>query len=473
MAGWLLAGTALAHAGSLGSAEPVSVPSWLFALTGGGVVVASFLFTSFVTDRELIRAIHDRGPTVPVGPFLAAGRRVLRLVGLVGLLAVVLVGLVGPSAAVANLAVLLVWVGWWAGYAMTVYLVGDTWPALNPWRTLSELLPSFDRPYPDRLGAWPSVAALLGLVWIEVVSPLADAPRLLVAVVLGYTVLTLAGAAAVGRETWFAAVDPIARVFRYYGALAPFQRRGGSVTLRVPGAALTAGETGVAVPTGPRSDARRPVRADGAGVGRDRRALVDGLDDVAFVVALVWVTTFDGLVSTPAWAAFGRPIVAAGVPPLAVYLGALAGGFALFLGAFRGASRLVRRSAGTYVTTREIERRFVLALLPIAAGYHLAHFSGYFLALSPTLAAVLTDPLAPPTALVVLALPNWFGGVQLAFVVLGHLVAVWVAHAIAFETFTGRLQPIRSQYPYVVLMVAYTMTSMWLLVQPYAAPPFL
>ncbi|MFC7153994.1 hypothetical protein ACFQPA_00805 [Halomarina halobia] len=477
LAGSLLAGTALAHAGSLGSAEPVSVPSWLFALTGGGVVVASFLFTSFVTDRDLIRAAHERGPTLPAGALLTAGGRALAVVGVVGLAAVVLVGLFGPPAAVANLAVLLVWVGWWAGYAMSVYLVGNTWPALNPWGTLAERLPSLDRPYPERLGAWPSVAALLALVWLEVVSPVADAPRLLAAVVVGYTALTLAGAVVFGRETWFATVDPVARVFRYYGAIAPVQRLPGAVALRAPGAALTGDGTGVAVPADQPTGRDRSVRADGAGADAAirgiRRPLVDGFDEVAFVVALVWATTFDGFVSTAAWAALARPVVALGVPPLAAYLAALVCGFALFLGAYRTASRLARRSAGTYVATREIERRFVLALLPIAAGYHLAHFLGYFLALSPTLAAVLTDPLAPPTDLVVLTLPGWFGGVQLASVVVGHLVAVWVAHATAFETFTGRLQPVRSQYPYVVLMAVYTTTSMWLLMQPYAPPPYL
>ncbi|MFD1514879.1 hypothetical protein ACFSBT_16485, partial [Halomarina rubra] len=201
--------------------------------------------------------------------------------------------------------------------------------------------------------------------------------------------------------------------------------------------------------------------------------LLDGVDDVAFVVALVWTTTFDGLVSTPVWADFAGPIVAAGVSPLAVYLGALLAGFGLFFGVYRLAARFARRTAGSYVATAELDRRFAVALLPIAAGYHLAHFLGYFLTLSPALVAVLGSPLSPPSNLVVAVLPGWFGGVQLACVVVGHLVGVWVAHGVAFETFTGRLQPLRSQYPYVVVMVAYTTTSLWLLMQPYDAPPFL
>ncbi|MFC6834986.1 hypothetical protein [Halomarina ordinaria] len=463
-------GSVHAHAGSLGGAAPVTVPSWLLAVTGGGAVVASFLFTSVVTDRALVRAPYERGPTVSLDRARTVGRRLLSLVGVLALLAVVVVGFVGPVAAVANLGVLLVWVGWWAGYSTTVYLVGNTWPALDPWRTIARHLPSLGYPYPARLGAWPSVVALLALVWLEVVSPLADAPRLLASVVLCYTLVTLAGASVVGRDVWFDRVDPVSRVFRYYGALAPVQRVDGRLALRVPGAALTVSGLSGSPTDRPRT-AERSVRADG---GRVRaRRLVAGPDDVAFVVALVWVTTFDGLVSTAAWAGVARPLVDAGLPPLAVYLGALVVGFLLALGAFRLAARLARRSADAFVAPAELDRRFVLALVPIAAGYHLAHFLGYFLSLSPALAATLADPLSPPMALVVLVPPAWFGGLQVGFVVLGHLVGVWVAHVVAFETFTGRLQPLRSQYPYVALMVLYTTTSIWLLTQPYARPPFL
>jgi hypothetical protein len=437
----VLATPAAAHAGSLALGSPaVSIPAWLFFGTGGGVVAASFLLTSLLTDRALLRSVHRRTAGLPSGPaLLAAGRRLAGAAGVLGLLAVLLGGLFGPPDPVANLAILLVWAGWWAGYTMSVYLLGNTWPALDPWRTVARRLPSRDRDYPDRLGAWPAVAGLLGLVWVEVVSPVAESPRLLAVVVLGYTAVTLAGAWLYG-DSWFRRVDPIAALFRWYGRMAPVQRTDDGLVLRLPGSALA-----------------------------ERRAA--GPDEVAFVVGLVWVTSFDGLVSTPAWRALAAPVVAAGVPGPAVYLVALVAGFGGFLAVYRGAARLVRATADTYVASGAIAERFAPSLVPIAAGYHLAHFSGYFLTLSPALAAALAGPLGGPPRVAVL--PDWFGGVGLALVVLGHLLAVWVAHAVAFETFTGRLQPLRSQYPFVVVMVGYTVTSAWLLGQPYSAPPFL
>jgi hypothetical protein len=51
-------------------------------------------------------------------------------------------------------------------------------------------------------------------------------------------------------------------------------------------------------------------------------------------------------------------------------------------------------------------------------------------------------------------------------------VAIWAAHAAAFDTFPGRLQAIRSQYPYIVVMVLYTMSSLWIVSRPTVAPPY-
>jgi hypothetical protein len=70
-------------------------------------------------------------------------------------------------------------------------------------------------------------------------------------------------------------------------------------------------------------------------------------------------------------------------------------------------------------------------------------------------------------------MPSWFGGLELAFVLVGHLVAIWVAHATAYDVFPGRLQAIRSQYPFILVMVLYTMVSLWIVSEPSVTPPYL
>ncbi|WP_136716441.1 hypothetical protein [Halorientalis salina] len=442
----LFVGPATAHGGSLGAnaRETIAVPTWLFLLTGGSAVGASFLLASFVTDRRLIRDIHGWYRARPF-PARRVARLAGHLLGVAGLLVVLVLGYLGPSEALANPAILVVWVGWWAGFTATTYLVGNTWPVLNPWRTVSSLLPSADRAYPESLGAWPSVVGLLALVWLEVVSPLADEPRLLVGVVVGYTAFTLAGALVFGPDRWFGSVDPVARVFRYYGRVAPvkWDETADRLRLRLPGTGL--------------SETR----------------LVDGFDEVAFVVAIVWVTTYDGLVATPLWTGFARSAVDLGVPPMVLYPVAMIAGYLVFLAAYWLAAGYSRRMADSYRSQAYLARRFAPSLLAIAAGYHLAHYLGYFLSLLPAAITVLASPFTAPATVPVAQLPGWFGGLNMAFVLLGHLLAIWVAHATAFEVFPGRLQAIRSQYSFTLVMVLYTMTSLWIVSQPSVQPPFL
>jgi hypothetical protein len=431
---------ASAHAGVTEVSPAPPVPTWLTVLTGGVVVAISFLFTSLMTDHEAMRTINGLGRSIVVPDVLATGGRiVLGAVGIGGLLAVVTLGALGPGDAAVNAGLLLVWVGWWAGYPMTVYLGGNTWPALNPWRTIAAAFPAGGRgTYPERLGRWPAVAGLLTLVWLEVASPISEEPRVLVAVVLAYSLVTITGAWWYG-PTWFEHVDPIAGAFRAYGRVAPIQREDGRVTLSLPGTAVT-----------------------------DSLAAAD-TDDVAFVVGLLWITTFDGLLSTPPWQSVADTLATFGIPRALPALVALLVGFGVFLGVYRLAARLARQRSGTHVTAGYIEGWFASALLPIAVGYHFAHFLGYVITGLPALTGALAAPLAGPATVTAYVLPDWFGLIQLGIVLLGHVLAIWLAHALAFELFPGRLAPIRSQYPFLGAMVLYTMTSVWVIAQPSAA----
>jgi len=457
-----LTGRASAHAGSLGgSVASATVPTWLVVLTGGIVVGGTFLFTTLLTDHEAMRGVNWWRVSLSTPVALRRTVRIAAGAGSVVVLALVVwTGVTGTDDPTRDFAVLFVWAGWWAGYTATTYLVGNTWPLVNPWRALvavgQRVLDVADRralgatdrlpgdraaDLPDSWGVWPAVVGLLALVWVEVVSPVGEDPQLLAGVVVAYTLATVAGGLAFG-SAWFDRVDPVSRVFAAYGRVAPLQRTDEGLAVRLPATALT------------------------------EKPLPDRPGEIAFVVALLWVTTYDGLVATPGWETAVEPLVDAGVPALFVYAVVLLAGFGLFVGVYRLAARRIRRAADTYVTARAIERWFVPALLPIAAGYHLAHFLGYFLGLSPALVAVTAAPLSPPLNTAVAVLPGWFGSVKLLCVLGGHVFAIWVAHSLAFELFPGVVAAIRSQYPSVAVMVFYTMTSLWVITQPYGPPPF-
>ena len=440
-----LSTVALAHGGGLAAArsDPISVPTWLFLSIGGAVVGAPVLLSHFVTDREFLASLHGARRDLPDPS--SALRLAARLLGLASLAAVVGVGVAGPVDPLRNAAILLVWVGWWGGYTMSVYLVGNSWPAVGPFETLSTpvsvLLNGGLVDYPRWLAGWPAVLAVLGLVWAEVVTPLAENPGLLARATGGYLVCSVVGVALVGADAWFSRVDPLSALFRHYGAVAPVRREGPTLTVSVPGSGL------VATPAIDRSD-------------------------VAFVVALVWGTTFDGLVSTPLWADLAPLVVSAGIPPAVLHPGVLLVGFLTFLACYWLACRAVRSVSPTTPTTAAVARLFAPALLPIAAGYHLAQYLGYVITLAPALTGALAAPLDPGTP-VTAVLPDWFGVLPIAFVLLGHLLAVGVAHAAAVNRFPSVRHPIRGHYPIAAVVVLYTMASLWVVTRPYTAPPYL
>ena len=61
----------------------------------------------------------------------------------------------------------------------------------------------------------------------------------------------------------------------------------------------------------------------------------------------------------------------------------------------------------------------------------------------------------------------WFA--QIILIVVGHVIAVYLSHLKAGERFRSAQRVLLSQYPMLLLMVMYTMTSLWILAQPITA----
>lgn len=51
-------------------------------------------------------------------------------------------------------------------------------------------------------------------------------------------------------------------------------------------------------------------------------------------------------------------------------------------------------------------------------------------------------------------------------IVLGHIIAVYLAHVLALRLLEERKRALRSQYPMLVLMLTYTVVSLWIMAQP-------
>ncbi len=58
----------------------------------------------------------------------------------------------------------------------------------------------------------------------------------------------------------------------------------------------------------------------------------------------------------------------------------------------------------------------------------------------------------------------WY--LAVAAIVIGHVLAVYLAHVMATRVYGDLRAAVLSQVPMMVLMVLYTMSSLWLLSQP-------
>jgi hypothetical protein len=58
----------------------------------------------------------------------------------------------------------------------------------------------------------------------------------------------------------------------------------------------------------------------------------------------------------------------------------------------------------------------------------------------------------------------WYS--QVALIVAGHVVAVYLAHLVALRLFGDPGRALRSQLPMLALMILYTIFSLWIISQP-------
>ena len=118
---------------------------------------------------------------------------------------------------------------------------------------------------------------------------------------------------------------------------------------------------------------------------------------------------------------------------------------------------------------------FAFSLVPIALAYQTAHYFTLLLTDGQNVFYLISDPLGwgwnlfgtagyRPNAGIVGAAFVWYS--QVALIGAGHVIAVFLVHTVALREASSPKLVVRSQIPMVVLMVLYTVTSLWILSQP-------
>ncbi len=394
---------------------------------------------------------------------------VLRAVTLGVFLLAVLAGLIGNQNPYRNIAPTLVWVVWWVGFAYVQAFLGDVWSLINPWRTAWDAAQWLWRrlgggneltlglAYPSRLGAWPACLLLLAFAWFELVDPNAASPAHIAWLAIGYSILTWAGMLAFGRDAWLQHGEVFSLVFGTLARFAPTEARRGALTLRPFGAGL------IEAP---------PVSTS----------------MMAFVLLLLATVLYDGLIGTGEWAILEEALIPLlGGPGATVTMAVRTAGLALlwlaFLAAYVGVSAAMSAMAGGRPGTLVMARSFALTLVPIAIGYHVAHYLVFLLGQGQYIIPLLSDPFGFGWNLLgtggyrvdiglVGARFSWYATV--AAIVIGHVAAVYLAHVKAMSLLDGAGAALRSQVPLTALMVVYTFFGLSIAAQPIVesrAPP--
>ena len=122
-----------------------------------------------------------------------------------------------------------------------------------------------------------------------------------------------------------------------------------------------------------------------------------------------------------------------------------------------------------------MRRSFALTLVPIAIGYHVAHYLVFLLIQGQYIVPLVSDPFGYGWNLfgtagyrvdiaIVGARFAWYAAV--AAIVTGHVTAVYLAHAKAMRVISGAWAALRSQIPLTALMVVYTFIGLSITAEP-------
>ncbi len=478
-------GLALGHA--IDDSFRLPVPLALY-LTAAGVAVAA----SFVVAIRVVRPA-TANPAYPrrVLPALPA-RVVSVLLALLGLVwwfgAIWVAYTVGD---ITQLPGVLFWVGIWVGLPTAAVLLGNPWPSLSPFRTVHGVLEFVARlarvrrldlglPYPPRAARWPAVFLLGAAIWSELVLPSSGAADRAGPLMLGYTILAILGMLAFGRVAWLRNAELFEILLGWFGRIGPIGRRvvdpavcEGCELRCDPGRCVDCPECAAAAEPGERLPELRPWLT---GLTEVRRA---GWSDAAFLVLALAGVTYDGMRETSLWGNALNAALPGATSLVGPYYGVISidtlgliGLWAAFFVAFIVAaylSRLLNARDTGRLPLGGVTGEYGATLLPIAAGYLLAHYATLIIQNALFLPDLLRDPLSSvaPTIGFIPVSAIWYGSVLA--IVLGHIAAVVLAHRIALRDAPGH--PIVAGLPMVLLMIGYTVLSLWIIAQPITLEP--
>ncbi|MER8429047.1 hypothetical protein [Mesorhizobium caraganae] len=449
---------AFAHASDRG--HVLLLPTGYYIAGGALAVAVSFLVLALLPPDALDRFWRRR---LQLFTFSDAPRTIVSLISFAGFAILITAGLFGSRDPLSNPLPLTIWTLVWVGLAIAQGLFGDLWSWLNPWygpwRIVTRLLgrrgdQAHHPRLPAWLGCWPGVILFFAFAWFELIDPAPDDPARLAYAAGFYWLFTFVAMLAFGYPGWSQRGEFLTVFFAMVARFAPIERdEAGRLNLCWPGAKLL----GAA-----------PLSASG----------------IAFLLLSLSSVSFDGLSKTFFWLGLFdiNPLEYPGRTAL-IGIGSfgLVLTFLLLAAAFMLAVILGQHLSGSRHSLGEAAGLLVWSIVPIALAYHVAHYLTALLVDGQYALASLSDPFALGWNLfgaadmqieagIVAGADSvwWLWNVQAGIIIAGHMLAVLVAHGLAWRLHPVPSRAALSQLPLTVLMIAYTIFGLWLLATPTA-----
>lgn len=360
-------------------------------------------------------------------------------------------GVAGPRDPLLNPLPLSIWVVFWVALIVLQATIGNIWRWINPWTGVGAILHALTGRrailrYPGALGYWPGVFGFLGFSGFLMADPAPSDPGRLAMVIAAYWGFVLGGLCLFG-PVWLLRAEAVTILMRTYRFMGLVGSHHAHVALGLPG---------WKVMTRPRFP----------------------LGLAVFALLILGSGSFDGVRETFFWMGLlglnplefpGRTaVVIPNLIGLLVVNAALIAIFALCL-------LLGERMAGGRASMADLICHYAFTILPIALAYHVAHYLTSFLVDGQYVLAVIGDALrlghvhvttgflhTPGTVKLI-----WLG--QACVVVVGHVIAIHLAHLKALRWTGDKRQALLVQAPLVIFMLAYTVFGLWLLASPRGA----
>ena len=439
---------AFAHASDSGLRQLLPTD---YYIAGGTMAVALSVLVIALAPHSLAQRLFR--------PFLVGEIPIPRLeiatslCALVTALALIVTGFFGTHDPLENLLPLTIWTLWWVALPLFCAVIGNLWALLNPWSGFFALLErrtGYTRliPLPRCLGYTPAILSFLAFAWFELIYPSPEDPERLAYIVSAYIAGTFCLGAVFGWRDWFTRGECFSVFFHFISRVAPVQWRRSETHLSV-----SIGFPGFAVIHGP----------------------AIALSGALFILLSLSTVSFDGLSKTFWW------LDLTGVNPLefpgrsavmGVNTAGLLAAWGLLTAAFLVCLQVGRRHL---VDNSGITGALALSILPISLAYHFSHYLTALLANGQYALAAIQRALNLPEHIVTMSFLNIPSSVETLWrvqsggIVMGHIIAVLLAHAIISRHTRTATLATQAGAPLAILMIGYTAFGLWLLASPTGA----